>query len=87
MTPASSAHQPAALARAFLALADGEPATPPRAVPPTVVVLLAAIVLAMSTPLLWAGLAADGPDGPDAAATTPHRIALVEGDDDGPGGP
>jgi len=83
MTPASSAHEPAALARAFLALADGAPATPARAVPPAAVVLLTAIVLAMSTPLVWAGLLADAPD---SAAMLPRGTALADGDDDGPGG-
>ena len=84
MTPATSVHQPAALARAFLALSDGEPITPPRAVPPAAVVLLTAIVLAMSTPLVWAGLVADAPD---TAATAPHRTVLVDADDDAPDGP
>ena len=83
MTPASSAHEPAALARAFLALADGAPATPARAVPPAAVVLLTAIVLAMSTPLVWAALAVDAPDN---AAMLQRGTALVDGDDDGPGG-
>ena len=84
MTPASSAaHESAALARAFLALADGAPATPPRAVPPAAVVLLTAIVLASSTPLVWTGLAADAPDD---AAMLPRVTALADGDEDGPGG-
>jgi hypothetical protein len=84
MTHASGAHDPAALARAFLALADGEPAVAPRAVPPAAVVLLTAIVLAMSTPLVWSGLAAHAPD---AVAFLPRGVALVDGDGDGPAGP
>jgi hypothetical protein len=83
MTHASGAHDSAALARAFLALADGEPSARRRAVPPVAVVLLTAVVLAMSTPLVWAGLAADAPDTP---AFLPRGIALVDGDDDGPAG-
>jgi hypothetical protein len=85
MTPASSAaHEPAALARAFLALAEGAPATRARHIPPAAVVLLTAIVLAMSTPLLWAGLEADAHEN---AAMLPRGAALVDVDDDGPGGP
>ena len=84
MTPGSTVHQPAALAHAFLALGDGAPATPRRAVPPAAVVLLTAILLTMSTPLVWAGLVADAPE---TAATAPHRTVLVDGDDDGPAGP
>ena len=80
MTLASGAHDPVVLARAFLALADGEPAAPPRAVPRVAVVLLTALVLAMSTPLVWAGLVADAPD---TAALLPRGAALVDGDDDG----
>ena len=83
MTPASSAHDHVALARAFLALADGSPATPARAVPPAAVVLLTAIVLAMSTPLVWAGLIADAPHN---AAMLPRGTALVDAGDDGSGG-
>jgi hypothetical protein len=83
MTPGSSVPEPAALARAFLALADGQGAAPPRGVPPAAVVLLTAVVLAMSTPLVWAGLVADAPE---TTATAPPRTALVDGDDDGPGG-
>ena len=84
MTPASSAaHEPAALARAFLALAEGAPAAAPRPVAPAAAVLLTAIVLAMSTPLLWAGL---GIDAHDDAAMLPRGTALVDADDDGPGG-
>ena len=48
MTPASGAHDPAALAGAFLALADGAPARRRRArSPPAAVVLLTALVLAI----------------------------------------
>ena len=84
MTSGPSVNQPTALAHAFLALGDGQQATPARALPPAAVVLLTAIVLTMSTPLVWAGLVADAPE---TAATAPHRTVLVDGDDDGPGGP
>jgi len=83
MTSASSAHDPAALSRAFLALADGAAATPARAVPAAAVVLLIAMVLVSSTPLVWAGLM---PDAPDNAAMLPRGTALVDADDDVPGG-
>jgi hypothetical protein len=43
MTHASGAHDPATLARAFLALADGEPAVARRAVPQAAVVPLTAV--------------------------------------------
>jgi hypothetical protein len=85
MTPATSVPEPAALARAFLALAEGAPdPAPPRRAPAAAVVLLTAVVIAMSTPLVWAGLLAEQPD---TAVLTPPRVALVDGDDDAPGGP
>jgi hypothetical protein len=74
---------PAVLARAFLALGDGAPTVAPRRTPAAAIVLLTAVVLAMSTPLVWAGLVADQPD---TAVLTPPRVALVDGDDDAPGG-
>ena len=46
--------------------------------------VLTAVVVAMSTPLVWAGLVADQPD---TAVLAPPRVALVDGDDDAPGGP
>ena len=84
MTPATSVPEPAALARAFLALGDGEPASPPRRAPAAAVVLLTAVVVAMSTPLVWVGLLADQPD---TAVLAPPRVALADSDDDAPGGP
>ena len=84
MTPATSVTEPAALAHAFLALGDGRPAAPPRRAPAAAVVLLTAVVIAMSAPLVWAGLLADQPD---TAVLSPPRIALADSDDDAPGGP
>ena len=84
MTTGTTVPDPAALARAFLALGDGAPTVVPRRTPAAAIVLLTAVVLAMSTPLVWAGLAADQPD---TALVAPARIALVDGDDDAPGGP
>ena len=52
--------------------------------PAAAIVLLTAVVLAMSTPLVWAGLVADQPD---TAVLAPPRVAIVGGDDDAPGGP
>jgi hypothetical protein len=84
MPSASSAPDPAVLARAFLALGDGDPVTPPRAMRRAALVLLIALALAFSAPLLRAGLAADAPD---TAAIAPHRTVLVDADPDEPGGP
>jgi hypothetical protein len=83
MTPGTTVPEPAVLARAFLALGDGEPTVAPRRTPAVAIVLLAAVVLAMSTPLVWAGLVADQLD---TAVLAPPRVAFVDGDDDAPGG-
>jgi hypothetical protein len=84
MTPGTTVPEPAVLARAFLALGDGAPTLPERRTPVAAIVLLTAVVLAISTPLVWAGFAADQPD---TALLAPPRVALVNADDDGPGGP
>ena len=84
MTPGTTVLEPAVLARAFLALGDGAPTVPERRTPVAAIVLLTAVVLAISTPLVWAGFVADQPD---TALLAPPRVALVDADDDGPGGP
>jgi hypothetical protein len=76
MRPADAAipYEPAALARAFLALAEtgGEPL--PRRVPRVALALLSALTIALALPL-------------HATATVPHKPALVAAaDDDEPAG-
>ena len=85
MTPASSAHDPAALARAFLALADGAPAVPARAGarrPRS----CCSPRSCSRCPRRSSGPASSA-DAPDTAACSRAASALVDGDDDGPGGP
>jgi hypothetical protein len=73
---------PSALARAFLALVDADPAPLPGGRGPgrAAVALLAAIMIALALPLFWADAVTE-----HAAATVPHKIAL-EADDDGVAG-
>jgi hypothetical protein len=90
MRPADAAipYEPAALARAFLALAEtgGEPL--PRRVPRVALALLSALTIALALPLLWAATTA-GTMSDHATATVPHKPALVAAadDDEPPGGP
>ena len=81
-------HEPAVLARAFLALAGtgAEPLPARRGLPSAALALVSAVTIALALPLLWAAAAAETVDG-GAAATVPHKIALVaELDDDEPHG-
>ena len=76
-------HDPAHLARAFLALteADPRPVAARHRATRAALALMAALVIALALPLLWAATAGDQP-ADRATATVPHKIALEPDDDD-----
>jgi hypothetical protein len=72
---------PLELAHAYLRLAEGAGHPPAPRVAAALIALVAAVVLATATPVLWASAARDRP-----AATLPGKVALAFGADDAPGG-
>jgi hypothetical protein len=83
MHPQLSIHEPASLARAFLALdgADGDILPDQRTLPRVALALVVAVVLALGTPLLWATLPADAGGGKSSATLAP-KVSLAPAPDD-----
>jgi hypothetical protein len=74
---------PIPLAHAYLRLAEGAGQPPAPRVAAALIALVAAVVLAAATPVLWAS-AARADDRP--AATLPGKVAPAFDADDAPGG-
>jgi hypothetical protein len=75
------------LAHAYLRLAEGSPPAPRRSrAATTLAALLAALVLAVATPLMWAAAVSSSAERP--AGTLPGKVvpALDDLDADAPGG-
>jgi hypothetical protein len=72
------------LAHAYLRLAEGAGHPPAPRMAAALIALVAAIVLAAGTPVLWTSAARSGGDRP--AATLPGKIAPAFDADDAPGG-
>jgi hypothetical protein len=75
---------PLPLAHAYLRLAEGAGHPPAPRVAAALIALVAAVVLAAGTPVLWASAARSGGDRP--AATLPGKVAPAFDADDAPGG-
>lgn len=75
---------PLLLAHAHLRLAEGAERPPAPRLAAALVALLAAVVLAAGTPVLWASAARSGGDRP--AATLPGKVVPAFAADDVPGG-
>ena len=75
---------PLPLAHAYLRLAEGAGHPPAPRVAAALIALVAAVVLAAATPVLWASAARAGADRP--AATLPGKVAPAFDADDAPGG-
>jgi hypothetical protein len=75
---------PLPLAHAYLRLAEGAGHPPAPRTAAALIALVAAIVLAAGTPVLWTSAARSGGDRP--AATLPGKIAPAFDADDTPGG-
>jgi hypothetical protein len=76
---------PIPLAHAYLRLAEGAGHPPAPRLAAALIALLAAVVLAAGTPVLWA-LADARPGGDRPAATLPGKVAPALDADDAPGG-
>ena len=72
------------LAHAYLRLAEGGEPTPAPRLAAALIALLAAVVLATATPVLWASAVLSSADRP--AATLPGKVAPAFDADDAPGG-
>lgn len=75
---------PLPLAHAYLRLAEGAGHPPAPRLAAALIALVAAVVLATGTPVLWASAARAGGDRP--AATLPGKVAPAFDADDAPGG-
>jgi hypothetical protein len=75
---------PLELAHAYLRLAEGAGHPPTPRIAAALIALVAAVVLAAGTPVLWAAAARSGGDRP--AATLPGKVAPAFDADDAPGG-
>jgi hypothetical protein len=74
---------PIPLAHAYLRLAEGAGHPPAPRVAAALIALVAAVVLAATTPVLWASAARSGGDRP--AATLPGKVAPAFDADGAPG--
>jgi len=72
---------PLPLAHAYLRLAEGAAHPPAPRAGAVLIALVAAMVLAAATPVMWASAARDRP-----AATLPGKVAPAFDADDAPGG-
>jgi hypothetical protein len=71
------------LAHAYLRLAEGSDHTPSPRLASALIALLAAVVLATATPVLWASAAHSNADRP--SGTLPGKVAPAFDADDAPG--
>jgi hypothetical protein len=78
----TTAHQ-LPLAHAYLRLAEGSDHAPSPRIASALIALLAAVVLATATPVLWASAARSNADRP--AATLPGKVVPALDADDVPG--